>query len=123
MTIPNIPGIRSKALAKLRQGKWRPFEAEELIYVASRLGDVIRDEIQSVKDVDGHPLIRMLDQEAEVLGVGVYEWLYAWLSPEHLAMQRDPLLMHELGMKLLNDTWTDDDRKRIVRVQKRMKRQ
>lgn len=122
MSLPNVPGMRLKALNQLRCGEWRGFELEEILYVASRLGDQIAERVSDVAEVESDPLIMALSHEIEVLGVGVNEWVYAWLSPNHPAMLLAPLEMIDIAVKLTQNTWTDDDRARITRVKHAVKR-
>jgi hypothetical protein len=93
----NLAGLRAEALQRLKDEGFVPFPDVEACYIGFAWNRTLRNEEE---DPRGHILLQQAEFEIEVLGCGMWEWLFAWLSPCHQAAAY-PDTITELAMILL----------------------
>lgn len=92
----NLPGLRAEALQRLKRDGFVPFPDVEAAYT----GFVWNKALRHDGNPRDHPLLNATDFEIEVLGAGKWEWVYAWLSPYHMASEY-PDVIADLALVLL----------------------
>ena len=97
----NVAGMREDALRRLRKLGSQRMSDVELWLAGHAVGVGVAEEVRDATFTESHPLVRAASFELEVLEVGKWEWLYAWLSPDHLAMKLIPGAMVGVAKILL----------------------
>jgi hypothetical protein len=112
LTLPNLPLLRQEALKHLRREGSKPFTDFE----AWLVGDLLGLHFDRAGDA---PLVQAAHFEIDVMQLGKYEFLIAWLSPYHMA-SAIPQVVAEIALYLLGLAEVPNEvRQRIDRVVKR----
>jgi hypothetical protein len=108
--VVNFAALRAEAFSRLRKGvmsSWSPTDKRYiglLLYRSAKqdvLNDGIDDPMMAVRCAQEHWLVRLAEEEIDVLGIGKWMWLTNWLSPRHEASTSFPEAMAEIALYLL----------------------
>ena len=120
MNLVNLPAVRSEAIQKLRTGGFKPLTDLEAAYIGYRIHESLLDSPQRGDSFED-PLIQSVEFDVDVLRLGKWDWLIAWLSPAHEAAKL-PQALADIALVLLGrQAIPEEVQARLLRHLKKLK--